>query len=73
MSDFALTPGERQHPLWLKLKAHLEERLAGHRLKNDNNLTQDETQKVRGRIAELKELLKLGEEPKTLPVEQHID
>lgn len=54
-----LLPHETQAAVWLKLKARTEERLAMLRSRNDGNLTFEETLKLRGRIAELKEFLAL--------------
>lgn len=75
MADEAVTlsVAERQSAVWLKIKAHLERRLDDQRKRNDGNLTADDTAKTRGRIAEIKELLKLGDAPKQVPVEPHID
>jgi len=53
---------DRQSPAWVKLKVHLLERLQDHRVKNDGNLTEAETAKLRGRIAEDLYILSLGEE-----------
>ena len=55
-----LTQHELQDPVWLKLKAHLEDRLFDLRKQNDADLTQDQTVKLRGRIAEVKKILSLG-------------
>lgn len=55
---------ELDHPVWLKIKAHLEARIQSLREQNDSlNLTDEQTSALRGRIAEDKELLRLGEEP----------
>ena len=60
-SKFTLTPGEQQTPLYIKLRRHLETRLQELREKNDSAvLTQDETARLRGRIDEIKLLLKAG-------------
>ena len=56
---FKLTTSEIGSPLWMKLKAHIEERVAGHRRANDGNLNTEDTAKVRGRIAEGKYILGL--------------
>jgi len=62
VTDFALTDNDRASGFWLRLKAHLEERLAMNRLVNDNiSLTEQDTAVLRGRIRELKALLALGE------------
>ena len=49
-----VTELERQSALWLKLKAHVEKRIASLRARNDNDKNAEETAKLRGRIAELK-------------------
>lgn len=54
---------ELDNPLWLKLKAHYEARLAELRIQNDSpNMTAEQTAALRGRIAEIKETLRLGEQ-----------
>lgn len=50
---------ERQSPLWLKLKSHMEKRIAALRVKNDSDKDTEATAKLRGRIAELKILAAL--------------
>jgi hypothetical protein len=60
---FELSLGERQSPLWLRLKRHLEEQLARARATNDApNLTEAQTAALRGEIAAIKKLLKLDRE-----------
>lgn len=49
--------------LWMKLKEHMEQRLASLRLQNDVSKPSDQTEKLRGRIAELKILLALDQAP----------
>lgn len=56
-----LTPGEQQSPVWQKLKAHYEERLHILRAENDAAMPEVRTANQRGRIAEIKALLQLGE------------
>ena len=51
---------ETRSAVWLKLQAHFEERLAVLRSKNDGALPPDETSHLRGRIAQVKEILALG-------------
>ena len=58
-----LTDLERQSALWQKLAAHLSERLDAQRARNDGDLSPEDTQKLRGRIAQLKEILALAREP----------
>lgn len=59
--DFKLTQAEIYSATWTRLREHLEERLAGYRIKNDSNLTPEETIKLRGRIAEIKYLLGIAD------------
>lgn len=54
-----LSNEERQSALWLKLRAHLEDRLEALRFQNDGDRTPEETAKIRGRIAEVKNMLAL--------------
>lgn len=54
-----IEPGERNSPLWQKLKAAYEQRLVQLREENDGDLLPDHTAKVRGKIAAVKELLEL--------------
>lgn len=52
-----LEPHEYTSAVWLKIKEYLEERLEMLRRKNDNSMTDVETEKLRGRIQEVKNLL----------------
>jgi hypothetical protein len=53
---------------WRQVRAHVEARLAELRELNDTQgLTEAQTEGIRGRIAELKLLLKLDEELKSVP------
>jgi hypothetical protein len=63
-----LNPADLQSPTWLKLKAHMEERLATHRRKNDGNYDEAQTNRLRGQITEAKYVLGLAE-PDTPPIE----
>ena len=56
---FELTPQERDSALWKKLKEHYEGKLSVRRLQNDGDKDEIETSRLRGRIAEIKELLGL--------------
>lgn len=58
-----LTEMEHQSALWQKLDTHLHERLQALRSRNDGDLAPEETQKLRGRIAQIKEILALAREP----------
>ena len=59
----ALTPADKLNPLWGKLQEMWTERLALLRGQNDNDRSEVETAKLRGRIAEVKSLLQLDEDP----------
>jgi len=61
---FKLAPQDRTNPLWIKLERHMQQVLAELRLMNDSTLPMERTEKLRGRIAQLKELLALADEPK---------
>lgn len=56
-----LQPHETRSALWLRLEAHLRAQLAALRAKNDGDFSHEETQRLRGRIAQLKEILALSE------------
>lgn len=57
-----LNERELLDPVWLKIKAKYEQRLAELRKNNDRHaLTELETATLRGRIAEVKMLLAAGE------------
>jgi hypothetical protein len=62
-TPFVLTAAERQSQLWLRIKGHLEDRLRMARGKLEGEQTEQQTAAWRGRIAELKGLLALGDEP----------
>jgi hypothetical protein len=59
MIDFALTEQDKSTGLWLRLKAHMEDRLAAARVRNDAALTEPETAALRGEIRCLKALIRL--------------
>lgn len=60
---FALTAGERSHPLWLRLEAYLTDRLATERARVGDNIdmTERQTAAHRGRIKLLEGLIALGQ------------
>jgi GTP1/Obg family GTP-binding protein len=66
MSKFILNEAESQTALWQKIKKHLEQRLETARNKNDGDLNEVETAKLRGRITELKSFLALDKPPPIL-------
>lgn len=57
-----LTDREKLTPLWAALEGHLKARLATLRAKNDAPMSEAETAVLRGRIAEVKAFLSLGDE-----------
>lgn len=71
--DFNLTTAERMSPLWSKLEKYLHGRLEVCRRKNDADLTEGETARLRGRIQALKELLVLGEIPPQVEADSATD
>lgn len=57
-----LTSGERLSSIWIKVRQHLESRLNAAQRQLESNLPIDETNRVRGRIIELRALLKEDED-----------
>ena len=49
--------------VWTKIKQHMSARLAELREENDSSLTEIQTAKKRGHIAEVKYVLSLGDPP----------
>lgn len=62
-SHFKLEPQDRMNPLWLRLEAHLQQTLGELRALNDASLPLERTENTRGRIAQVKALLALANEP----------
>lgn len=63
MTDFQLTDGEKSHPLWARLKAHLESRLVAARMRNDDaQMSPIDTAALRGSIKCLKSIIQLGDD-----------
>ena len=58
-----LTTYERESALWKKLEEYLEEKLSIYRSRNDGDLSEIETARLRGRISMVKEFLALSEAP----------
>lgn len=55
-----LDPIETRSAAWMKVERFLEERLVVLRSRNDGALGAEETSHLRGRIAQVKEILALG-------------
>ena len=62
MTHFELSENEKASPLWLRLKAHLEDRLAAARVRNDGVQMEAETAALRGEIRALKRIISLGDD-----------
>lgn len=62
LEDFVLSDGEKMHPLWRRLKAHLETQLQSLRVRNDRELTEMQTATLRGHIKALREIIALGDD-----------
>ena len=63
MTPLLLSIEERRSPLWRKIAEHYEEKLQVLRQQNDGDRSEAETSKLRGRIAEVKLMLALGNDP----------
>lgn len=64
-----LSTDEKNSPIWQKLKEEFSRRLIQLREENDRPLTEVETAKVRGRIAELKRIVSLGDLKDAIEIE----
>lgn len=62
LTDFQLSNHDKAQGLWVRLKSHLEDRLADLRRRNDAMLPDLETAMLRGEILALKKLLALGDD-----------
>ena len=60
---FKLTKEEIESPLWKRLEAYYQDRLARARSLNDNPKPEDRTNLLRGHIAAYKDFLDLGKLP----------
>lgn len=60
MIDFA--ESDKQSPTWRKIRTHVKDLLVLRRGELELNKTPEETERLRGRIAELKGLLKIEED-----------
>lgn len=60
-----LTQTQRDSPLWGAISKHLQERLALLRKQNDDQPSESDTQKLRGRIREVKALMAIADDPPT--------
>ena len=68
-----LNEEQRRSALWAVLKQHYEERLDMLRRQNDGKFGEAETARLRGRIAEVKELLNLGKDKPKVEIEPYTE
>ena len=61
MTEPLLNTLDLQSPTWMKLKKHLELKLEALRKSNDGDFDADKTAKLRGRIAEVRAFLAIGD------------
>lgn len=59
---FSLSDNDKAQGLWLRLRAHLEARLADARVRNDGAMGEYETASLRGEIRCLKRIIALGDD-----------
>lgn len=64
-----LTELEKQSSAWIKLTKYANDRLDACRQQNDGDLSPEQTARLRGRIAALKEILALTEQVQPEPDE----
>ena len=62
MTELELSDGERSHPIWARIKAHLVNQLARLRVRNDAPADERDTAALRGRIAATKAFIALGDD-----------
>ena len=60
---FALSEADKVSPTWLRIKKHLQARVEALRNELEQDLPEERTAKVRGRLAEVKSLLSLDKYP----------
>lgn len=65
MTEFELSPSEKASGLWARLHAHLQDRLAAARVRNDHIVPESETAALRGDIRTLKALIALNDDRPT--------
>lgn len=62
----ALTQEEKRSQIFLKLMDHWNKRLKTYRLQNDGDKDDKSTANLRGRIAELKAMIALADDPRKI-------
>ena len=72
--EFRLDRNDVASLTWAKLSRHIESKIARLRVRNDNNLSPDDTAMVRGEIKGLKNLLALAQpDPAVVAVDAEQD
>ena len=61
-----LLDSDKKSGTWLRLKEHIEDRIDVLRRKNDGDLSEIETARLRGCLVAYKEILMLGEDPPSM-------
>lgn len=67
MTPMRLTAADKISPLWLRIKAHYADRLDTLRLQNDGAMDQESRSTHIGRIAEVRGILDLENDPPYIP------
>ena len=67
--ELELLPADLASPLWHALKTHLEDRLQSLRTQLETDQPPEKTANLRGRIAEVKRILSLGESKRRPPID----
>ena len=67
MEPIELSDAERFSTLWIKLEQYMDGRIEIARAQLEGSLSLDDTNRVRGRLVELRELKKLGDPPQRIP------
>lgn len=65
--SLSLSRADRESALWSRLKRYIQDRLTVLRIENDHPMPEPERNRQVGRIAELKLMESLDEEPVTVP------
>ena len=72
MTEPVITEGERRGAVWHKLSEYLDAQLTVLRTRNDKDLSEHVTARLRGRIDAVKALLSLGTDKPVLVSEDDI-
>jgi len=70
LDPFKLTQGERMSGTWQRLSKELEKMRESLRRRNDDNLGEADTARLRGRIAQINDILRYGEDDQQVEFNQ---